>query len=141
MIRIEVPGVPMAQGSKRHVGNGIMVESSKGLKPWRDSIIAAVREAAPDSDDWIFPGPVEVQMVFRFPRAKSHYGTGKNADKLKPGAPRVKATKPDLDKIIRAALDAITQAGGIWHDDAQVAELHAVKDYGRPGLSILIVGF
>ena len=34
-VSFNVIGIPGAQGSKRHVGNGVMVESSKKVKPWR----------------------------------------------------------------------------------------------------------
>ena len=36
---ITVEGIEAApQGSKRHVGRGIMIESSKRVKPWRDAV-------------------------------------------------------------------------------------------------------
>ena len=35
---VVVYGVPAPQGSKRHVGHGILVESSKKLRPWRDAV-------------------------------------------------------------------------------------------------------
>ena len=36
-------------------------------------------------------------------------------------------TKPDVDKLARAALDALT--GVLWADDSQVVSLHAQKEY------------
>ena len=33
-----VLGTPAPQGSKRHVGKGVMVESSRGCKPWRQDV-------------------------------------------------------------------------------------------------------
>jgi len=38
MIWFEVPGIPAPQGSKRHVGGGRMVESSRSLPEWRASV-------------------------------------------------------------------------------------------------------
>src|SRR5206468_58994 len=71
-----------------------------------------------------FPtGPVDVGLYFYFPRPKSHYRTGRNSHLLKDPATEYKPSKPDLDKLVRAALDAITQSGRIWRDDAQVAGL------------------
>lgn len=123
-----VPGVPVGQGSKRHVGNGVMVESAKGLKDWR----RAITDAA-----WTYrlerptiTGPVAVALTFVVARPKGHYGTGRNADRLKPSAPLYPAVKPDIDKTTRAVLDAIT-ASGVWRDDSQVVELLARKDYAR----------
>jgi len=48
MTRVEftVLGVPAPQGSKRHVGRGVLVESSKALGPWRDAVAWAARDAA-----------------------------------------------------------------------------------------------
>ena len=34
-----VPGIPAPQGSKRHVGHGVMVESSARVKSWRVDIV------------------------------------------------------------------------------------------------------
>ena len=38
-------GQPAPQGSKRHVGKGVMVESSKKLRPWRQDVKAAAEAA------------------------------------------------------------------------------------------------
>lgn len=38
-LHFEIPGRPAAQGSKRHVGGGRMIEQSKYLKPWRTARI------------------------------------------------------------------------------------------------------
>ena len=40
-----VRGIPGAQGSKRHVGHGVMIESSKKVKPWRSDVKAAAEDA------------------------------------------------------------------------------------------------
>jgi Holliday junction resolvase RusA-like endonuclease len=72
--------------------------------------------------------PVGVSFDFRFPRPRSHYGKRG----LLPSAPRHMVTKPDLDKLIRAALDALT--GIIWRDDAQVVRFgEPSKDYVAEG--------
>lgn len=50
MTRVEftVLGVPAPQGSKRHVGRGVLVESSKALGPWRVARREAARQEASD---------------------------------------------------------------------------------------------
>ena len=50
MSRIEffVEGIPASQGSKRHVGRGILIESSKRVKPWRSDVRIAAQEARGD---------------------------------------------------------------------------------------------
>ena len=46
-LRINVLGTPAPQGSKRHVGRGIMVESSRLVGPWREAVKAAVAATYP----------------------------------------------------------------------------------------------
>jgi crossover junction endodeoxyribonuclease RusA len=135
-VRIEVPGIPAPQGSKRHVGNGIMVEASAALRPWRDAVTWHARRAHGPRPP--MGGAVQVTMLFVFPRPRSHYGTGRNAGTLKPGAPVFHTSKPDIDKLIRAILDALTQAGAV-KDDCIIAAAGAKKIYGaRPGCRITV---
>jgi len=139
VITIEVRGLPAPQGSKRHVGHGIMVESSRAVGPWREAVRAETQRvlAIPGGAAWL-AGPVAVEITFRLPRPKGHYGTGKNANKIRSSAPIFPAGRPDLDKLTRAVLDGLT-AGGAWADDAQVVNLQAWKMYGQhPGCSIEI---
>ena len=62
---------------------------------------------------------VKVRVVFALPRPKSL-------------AKKVSAhiKRPDIDKLARAALDALS--GVIWRDDSQVVELVASKSYAEP---------
>jgi crossover junction endodeoxyribonuclease RusA len=69
-----------------------------------------------------FSGPVAVALAFRMPRPKSS----------KPGQPADK--RPDLDKLVRAVLDALTSAG-MYEDDARVVDLRASKQLSEPGTS------
>lgn len=139
---ITVPGIPAAQGSKRFVGSqtgrGIMVESSKALAPWRDSVIHAARQVMQTGFD-TFTGPVTVDMSFYFPRPKSHYGTGGNANRIKDRAPDHKTSAPDLDKLVRAVCDALTQAG-VWRDDSLVVVLWSSKRYANDARCEIVVG-
>lgn len=122
-------GIPAPQGSKRHVGNGIMVESSRAVGPWREAVRAETQRAM----NGIGPmtGPVQVDASFRLPRPKNHYRTGRYAHLVRDGAPARPFGKPDVDKLVRAVLDGLTE-GGAWADDAQVALLVASKDYATP---------
>jgi Holliday junction resolvase RusA-like endonuclease len=120
VIEFTVTGTPAPQGSKRFVGTtktgrGLMVESSKKVKPWRMDVKAAA-EAAREHYGIVKPldGPLMVSMVFTLPKPAS--------------APKKRRTwpdkKPDLSKLIRSTEDAISDAG-LWVDDARVVE------YGR----------
>ena len=131
-MKIVVHGIPAPQGSKRHVGNGVMIESSAKVKPWREAVkwaaIEALRTYSPFG-----PGvPVAATMTFYLPRPKGHYGTGKNASNLKPSAPMFVTTKPDKDKLIRSTFDALGDAG-VWVDDAQVVVGTYWKRYADNG--------
>lgn len=130
-----VPGAAAPQGSKRAIrlrgtGRVVLVESSAKVKPYRAVVALAAREA------WAKPPtsrPVEVRLRFTFARPKSHF-TGKGA--IRGGAPDTPG-KPDIDKLARAALDALT--GVVYVDDSQVVSLRAIKGYGdTPGTMIEI---
>ncbi|MFI6215655.1 RusA family crossover junction endodeoxyribonuclease [Nocardia brasiliensis] len=122
-----VPGDAAPQGSKRHVGGGRMVESSKLVGPWRERVaLAAHRHGFP-----VLTGPVSVALEFVRPRPVS---TPKRRT-----PPAVK--KPDLDKLTRAILDALT--GIAFGDDAQVTEILARKRLAEigetPGVWIAVI--
>ena len=82
----------------------------------------------------IVTGPVRVELVFTFERPASHYGTGRNAGKVKDSAPGWPDTKwaGDIDKLTRAVFDSLT-AGGVIEDDARVVEASVSKVWCVPG--------
>ena len=125
-VAFSVPGRAAPQGSKRHVGHGIMVESSARLRPWRAAVTAAAIEARDGAPP--ITGPVYLRVDISFPRPAGHFGTGRNAGKLRPSAPYFAPSRAvgDLSKLIRAVEDAITDAG-LWRDDSQVVVVTAVK--------------
>jgi Holliday junction resolvase RusA-like endonuclease len=138
-----VHGVPVPQGShKAFVVNGraVITQDNKRTKPWRAEVAAAALDAIAN-DDQTFPYtcPVAVEVAFLMPRPGYHFRTGKHAHELKPGAPAWHDKKPDCDKLERSLLDALT-AAGVFRDDAQVADLHAVKVYadGPPGARVTV---
>ena len=120
---ISVKGMESApQGSKKHVGNGIMVETSKRLKSWRKQVNFETKLVVSD----IIEEPVEVDVVFWFKRPKLHYLPN---NMLRQSAPVyiTNKNKGDLDKHCRALLDSLTKSA--FADDSQVVSLHAVKKY------------
>ena len=44
-VRWMTVGIPAPQGSKRHVGNGIMIEQSASLPAWRNQLIYDIKKA------------------------------------------------------------------------------------------------
>lgn len=112
-IKIVVYGSPAPQGSKKFVGmaggRGVMIESSKRVKPWREDVKAAallVRNGQPPLD-----GPLSVRMIFTVPKPAS-------APKRRRLLPM---RKPDVSKLARSTEDALTDAG-IFVDDARIVE-------------------
>ena len=130
MIQIRVNGTPAPQGSKRHVGNGRMIEMSKAVGPWREAVRAETQRIYLGRPDWDTAAagtcgrPVDVSVTFVLARPKGHFRTGRNAHLLRDTAPTFPAGKPDIDKLARAVLDGLT-AGGAFADDGQVAILSA----------------
>lgn len=131
-LTITVYGTPGPQGSKRSLGNGVMVESSKKVKPWRQDVKYAAIAATAQMTGWqLLHGPLAAEMVFTFARPKGHYRTGKFAHLLRDAAPTRPAFYPDLSKICRSTEDALT--GVAWKDDALLVDLWLAKRYAGDG--------
>ena len=134
LVTFRVYAIPRPQGSKRHVGRGIMVEASRHVGQWRNDVMSAAQQA--------YQGPpltcdIDLELWFWFPRSKSHYGTGKNADRLKPSAPEKPSNRTfgDLSKLIRSTEDAISASSGypVIADDSLVTDLTCKKRYATHG--------
>ncbi len=107
-------------------------------------IITRVKHANPKTVDWmshvsntagevmgerpLLDGELQLTLTFYRPRPKGHYGTGRNAGKLKDSAPAMPTTRPDTVKLTRAVEDALT--GVVWGDDSQVTTHVLRKRYG-----------
>ena len=123
-----VYGQPATQGSKRAfvTPSGVaLADDNPRLKDWRAAVAQAARQAYRGP---LLEGPVALDLTFRRPRPKGHFGTGRNAGTLKSSAPPRPTSKPDVTKLARAVEDALT--GVIWRDDAQVVSLWASKLWG-----------
>lgn len=117
-MEVFVAGRPAAQGSKRHVGGGRLIEQSKAVGPWRTVVAWSVAQA------WTvgpLDGPVVIALDFVMPRPTS---TPKRST---PPAIR----RPDVDKCTRAVFDAVT--GVAWRDDSQVVHVAASKRIAEIG--------
>ena len=142
MSRLEffVPGVPQPGGSKRgfnnpKTGRVIITDANPKAASWKDTVSSYALKVPMNREEFS-RGPIQVVCTFVMPRPRSHYGTGKNAGKLKPNAPFYHTSKPDSTKLFRSTEDALT--GVIWKDDAQVMSMLR-KIYGEmPGAYITI---
>ena len=128
-IAFSVLGMPVAQGSKKVIRGHLIEMADERLRSWRQDVAVTAQQTM-QGRPW--QGPVMVVLNFYLPRPKAHYGTGRNAEKLKPAAPAYPSTHPDIDKLCRAVLDAMT--GIVFHDDRQVVMIQAGKFYGQPGM-------
>ena len=120
-----VHGETRAQGSKRHVGGGRMIEDSNVMQ-WRE-LIGHVAGKEAEKRDWEpLEGPVALGVTF--------YQNAPKSPKWKTEG--VPATGRDLDKLVRAVGDALT--GILFRDDRQICDLKASKRFGSPGATISV---
>ena len=126
VVRFRVEGAPRPKGSWRHVGAGRVISAAKGLDAWE----RAVRQAAQHA--MVVPrvsgDALQVTLCFRMPRPAC-----READVWH-------ATRPDLDKLIRAVLDAMS--GIVYDDDAQICWVNALARYEdetmSPGVAVTV---
>ncbi|WP_082581205.1 RusA family crossover junction endodeoxyribonuclease [Leifsonia sp. Root227] len=115
-----VEGTPVPQGSHAVSRFGRIYESNKKLAPWRKTVTAAAVDALSGREG--FDEAVYVLLDFWLPRPKT-------VKRVHP------TTRPDVDKLSRAVLDALT-AARVWTDDSLVLSLHAVKKYADEGAGV-----
>ena len=112
----------------------MVVDDCERNKPWRDRVAAFAINYKPDQ---LLTDALHLHVDFIMPRPKGHFGTGKNAAKLKPSAPKFHTKRPDATKLLRALEDALT--GVIWRDDEQIVKQTVRKHYGQsPGAIVTI---
>lgn len=126
-----VPGLPVSQPRQRHrvvstEGGTSFVQNYTPTKSPVNAFKATVRLLAAQECRPL-TGPVGVSLLFVFPTPKSL--------QRKSGWPcRWKSTKPDLDNLEKAVLDALK--GIAWADDAQVALVAKKKVLAAPGQDV-----
>jgi|DEB0MinimDraft_6_1074348.scaffolds.fasta_scaffold01111_4 crossover junction endodeoxyribonuclease RusA len=115
MICFDVTGKPEPKGSWKAVGRGkftCAVPANSKYKTWERAVSLSASLQAPDVP---IDAPVEVSLTFRFARPKKpKFSTH--------------AVKPDLDKLARCTLDALTKAR-IFVDDSRVCQLDLKKRF------------
>lgn len=120
ILHFRASGTPVPQGSKtvaQHGGRAWVRDANAGkLKPWRENVANAARVSHEGAR---LDGHLSVDMLFLLPRPTSV---------VRP----YPSVKPDLDKLVRAVMDGITDAN-VWADDARVVELWTAKAYAADG--------
>lgn len=138
-VRGEPKGQPRPRAFARKMGGKFVarVFESGTAEGWKSCIAQAatpVRPAAP------LTGPVMLKLHFHMPRPRGHYVASNPVKGLKGSAPIWHIGKPDNDNLQKAVMDAITQLGGFWVDDSQVALVRSGKIYSTsPGCGVEII--
>lgn len=126
-IAFDVLGEPAPQGSKRALIRGgrafVIDDNSTRLRRWRKSVVAVAAEQMRGRAT--LTGAVGVSALFcvRPPKNPMHDEP---------------ITRPDLDKYLRACLDALV-AAEVMHDDSLVLEIAAKKRYWHNPLTRIVV--
>ena len=120
MISFRVDGQPIPQGSMKVINGHIIHSQGSALAAWRSAIGLSAKAAGAKPT----LGAVSMTLVFIMNKPRT-------VTRLDPTVP------PDLDKLVRAALDALTAIA--YKDDSQVIEIRAMKVYSEyPGVEIII---
>lgn len=124
-----VNGLPKAQPRPKAFARGgrAGIYDPGTAEGWKGLIAQALQSHAGKA----ITDALRVDLVFYFPRPKSHYGTGRNSEVLKLSAPIYHKTKPDIDNLEKAVYDALSEKSGIglWKDDTQVVKSRPEKRF------------
>lgn len=122
-----VYGTPQPQGSTRaFMPKGakypIITSDNPKLKSWRQELAKTALLACCElPKDYDFPRPKGIAMQVS---ARFYFKSPKKTHS------QHKTTRPDADKLLRAALDGMT--GIVYEDDSQVAHAQVSKLFGLP---------
>ena len=130
-----VIGRPATAGSKRvfkhwKTGKLIVTDACKHGKPWRKNVQKSAM-AEMEGAGIVKDIPLSVTIRFLLPRPKSHFRSGRYSDKLRDDVPAYHLIRPDVDKMSRAILDAMT--GVVYMDDSLIVSKKVSKEYASPG--------
>lgn len=135
MIAFSVRGMPGTKGSARafvtNKGRAVITNDSKKAAPWAALVKHAAAEAMGERKP--LAGALEVGVTFWLPRPRGHYlpVNGKRPEPvLRQDAPLFVGTKPDGDKLLRCAWDALTEI--VFRDDCQIVKWTGQKLYADP---------
>lgn len=129
MIRLTVIGTPAPKGSSRAMligGQARLIASgtsanARAQAAWVKAIREAALEVAPNQ--FYSKRALRIAIVFRVARPKGHY----TPRGLRPSAPAYPNVYPDIDKLVRCTLDALT--GVLFDDDSRIVALSVTKEY------------
>lgn len=122
-ITFQVLGEPRGQPRPRAFvrGGRARVYDPGSAEGWKGLVALAALEHRPPQP---IDRPVALSLRFQMPRPRSHH----RRHGLKAGAPSCHTSKPDLDNLAKAVLDALV-ALGFLRDDRLVWSLRTCKRY------------
>jgi Holliday junction resolvase RusA-like endonuclease len=125
-VSLSVTGDPASQGSHAIMHGRIVQVNSSKHKAWRKAIVQEAIATLPD--DWQpIDEPCELIVIFYLPKPKT-------VNRQLP------SVSPDLDKLIRAVGDSLTDSGVVT-DDSRIVRISARKLYAEgidPGATIQV---
>ena len=125
-VSLSVTGNPASQGSHAIMYGRIVQVNSSKHKAWRKAIVQEAIATLPA--DWTpIDDPCELIVNFYLPKPKT-------VDRQLP------SVSPDLDKLIRAVGDSLTDSGVVT-DDSRIVRISARKLYAEgiePGATIQV---
>jgi Holliday junction resolvase RusA-like endonuclease len=125
-VSLSVTGNPASQGSHAIMHGRIVQVNGSKHKAWRKAIVQEAIATLPD--DWQpIDEPCELIVNFYLPKPKT-------VDRQLP------SVSPDLDKLIRAVGDSLTDSGVVT-DDSRIVRISARKLYAEgiePGATISV---
>lgn len=96
-----------------------------GVNAWKRTVQITLLQAGLPPREVRERGAVHLETRFAFPRPRTQY---RAAGHLRPDAPTFHVQRPDLDNLLKAVMDALTETGA-WHDDAQVFSVRAARQW------------
>lgn len=130
MIEFTVYGKPAQMGSKKafisHTTGRAMLkdDNNEHREKWANAVTTAAAVAM--AGRVLYQEAIHVELTFYFSRPQSHF---KKSGELSGSAPMFHAQSPDIDKLIRCSLDAMT--GVVFQDDKLVCNLSASRHWTK----------
>lgn len=125
-IEFTVYGKPIPQGSMHAVQGKYqkfpsIISNQKDLRPWRQDVATQAQLEMVKGGWAVQSGAIRVACFFFFQKPKSAKKSVEH-----------KLTKPDIDKLLRGILDALTSV--VFVDDSQVVAVNVFKAFtdGNP---------
>lgn len=129
LLHLLIPGDPRTQGNPQHFQNGGMAYPKSTVRH-RAYVASSLATA------WAGQPPIRESVIlladFHIARPAGHFGTGRNAGRLKASAPIYHEQVGDVDKYCRLIMDALTESA-VWADDKLAGRVTGEKHWTQPG--------